>query len=64
MCIAAAIGEWQFGAAIGCKDFVYVSIGTGIGGGVIVNGKPLRGRDGFAGHFGQSSLRPVNLDTS
>ena len=50
--IAAAIGEWQYGAAIGCTDYVYVSIGTGIGGGGIVNGKPLRGRDGFAGHFG------------
>jgi len=56
--IAAAVGEGQFGAGQGCMDFVYVSIGTGIGGGGVVNGRPLRGRDGFAGHLGHMIIHP------
>ncbi len=40
---AAAIGEGKWGAAIGLENFLYFTIGTGIGGGAIVNGKPLHG---------------------
>lgn len=50
--IAAAVGEWKFGAAQGCDDFVYVTVSTGIGGGIISGGKILHGRKGMAGHIG------------
>lgn len=42
--VAAAIAEGRFGAARGCRDFVYITIGTGVGAGVIVNGLPVTGR--------------------
>ena len=54
--IAAAVGEWRFGAARGCEDFVYVTVSTGIGGGVIAGGKILNGRSGMAGHIGHMVL--------
>ena len=50
--IAAAIGEWKFGAGVGFENLVYVTVSTGIGGGVIADGKVLRGRMGMAGHIG------------
>ncbi len=40
---AAAIGEWRWGAAVGLDTFCYVTVGTGIGGGSIVNGRPIHG---------------------
>ncbi|BBE73517.1 ROK family protein [Oharaeibacter diazotrophicus] len=49
---AAALGEWRFGAAIGRRHFVYVTVSTGIGGGVVCDGRLLRGRGGLAGHVG------------
>ena len=55
--IAAAIGEWKFGAARGFDNAVYVTVSTGIGGGVIAGGKVLRGRRGMAGHVGHMSFR-------
>lgn len=48
----AAIGESRFGAAKGAKDFVMVTLGTGVGGGVFVGGKPYRGSRGFGGEVG------------
>jgi glucokinase len=54
--IAAAIGEWTFGAAKGYANAVYVTVSTGIGGGVIADGRVLRGRRGMAGHIGHMSF--------
>ncbi|MDO8964945.1 MAG: ROK family protein [Coriobacteriia bacterium] len=48
----AAIAEWRFGAAKGLKDFVMVTLGTGVGGGVFVDGRPYRGFRGFGGEIG------------
>lgn len=48
----AAIGEWQFGAGQGFDNMVAVTLGTGIGTGVIVNGSPLYGRNNAAGILG------------
>jgi glucokinase len=56
--IAAAIGEWQFGAGKGVDNLVYVTVSTGIGGGVIADGRVLRGRKGMAGHVGHMSVVP------
>ena len=56
--IAAAIGEWQFGAGRGLANMVYVTVSTGIGGGVIADGRVLRGRKGMAGHVGHMSVMP------
>jgi len=50
--IAAAIGEQVFGAAKGFQNAVVVTLGTGVGGGIIINGKILRGIDGTAGEIG------------
>lgn len=49
---AAAIGEMQFGAAKGIKDFIMITLGTGLGSGVVVNGEVVYGHDGFAGELG------------
>ena len=56
--IAAANGEWRFGAAKGLRHFVYVTVSTGIGGGVVVDGRLLRGRRGLAGHVGHMVIDP------
>lgn len=48
----AAIAEWRLGAAAGLDDVLVVTIGTGIGGGAVVNGRVARGAHGFAGEFG------------
>ena len=49
---AAAIGEWRTGAARGANDVVMITLGTGVGGGVIANGAPFRGGGGAGGEFG------------
>ena len=56
--IAAANGEWMFGAARGLQHFVYVTVSTGIGGGVVVDGRLLHGRRGMAGHVGHMIIAP------
>ena len=50
--IAAAYGEWQQGAGRGLRNLVYVTVSTGIGGGVVVDGQLLHGRLGMAAHVG------------
>jgi glucokinase len=54
----AALGEWRFGSGRGCEHFVYVTISTGIGGGIIIDNKPLLGREGMAGEVGHMTLLP------
>jgi glucokinase len=54
--IAAAIGEWKFGAGVGFQNVVFVTVSTGIGGGVIVDGHVMRGRRGMAGHVGHMAV--------
>ena len=54
--IAAAFGEWKFGAGLGLSHLVYVTVSTGIGGGVVMDGKLLRGRRGMAGHVGHMMI--------
>jgi glucokinase len=55
---AAAYGEYLFGAGQGYRDLVCLTIGTGIGGGIIANGSLLHGLHGYAGHLG---FMPVKL---
>jgi glucokinase len=49
---AALIGEWKHGAGIGSSDLVLVTLGTGVGTGVLVNGAPLRGKNFVGGNLG------------
>lgn len=56
--IAAANGEWTFGAGRGLRHLVYVTVSTGIGGGVVVDGRLLHGKRGMAGHVGHMIIAP------
>jgi glucokinase len=49
---AAAIGEMTYGVAKGMKDFIMITLGTGVGSGVVANGNLIYGHDGFAGELG------------
>ncbi len=49
---AAAIGEMTYGAARGMKDFIMITLGTGVGSGIVINGQLIYGHDGFAGELG------------
>ena len=53
---AAALGEQYFGGAKGLNNFAVITLGTGIGGGFVVNGKMLYGADGMAGEFGHLTV--------
>ncbi|MDH6308793.1 glucokinase [Dysgonomonas sp. PFB1-18] len=52
---AAAIGEMTYGAARGMKDFIVITLGTGVGSGIVVNGQLVYGHDGFAGELGHTT---------
>ena len=54
----AAIAEWRSGAARGWSDVVMVALGTGIGGGIIANGRVVRGTNGFGGEIGHMVVDP------
>ena len=55
----ATVAEWAFGAAVGVTDAVMVTLGTGIGGGVIAGGHVVRGASGFAGEIGHMVVDPT-----
>lgn len=55
---AAAIGEMIYGGAKGMKDFIVITLGTGLGSGIVVNGNLVYGHDGFAGELGHLSVKP------
>ncbi len=55
---AAALGEWRFGAGRGSSDMVYLTISTGVGGGVVSGGRLLRGKGGNAAELGQIVMVP------
>ena len=54
---AAAIGEMTYGCARGLKDFIVITLGTGVGSGIVVNGQLVYGHDGFAGELGHVIVR-------
>ena len=53
---AAAMGEMTYGAARGMKDFIMITLGTGVGSGIVINGEMVYGHDGFAGELGHTTL--------
>ena len=56
---AAALGEMTYGVTKGIKDFIMITLGTGVGSGVVVNGEMVYGHDGFAGELGHAVvIRP------
>ncbi|MEY3349704.1 MAG: hypothetical protein RLY46_1743 [Bacteroidota bacterium] len=55
---AAAIGEMMYGAAKGMKDFIMITLGTGVGSGFVANGQLIYGHDGFAGEIGHTIVIP------
>jgi len=55
---AAAFGEMLFGAARGMKDFIMITLGTGVGSGIVSSGKLIYGHDGFAGELGHTIVKP------
>ena len=54
-----ALGEWKFGAGQGARSLVLLAIGTGVGGGIVQEGRLLRGQSGFGGELGHV---PINFD--
>lgn len=57
---AAAIGEMTYGSARGMKDFVMITLGTGVGSGIVINGQMVYGHDGFAGELGHVIMKRRN----
>ena len=57
---AAAIGEMTYGAARGMKDFIMITLGTGVGSGIVINGQMVYGHAGFAGELGHVIMRREN----
>jgi len=57
---AAAIGEMAYGSARGMRDFIVITLGTGVGSGIVCNGQLVAGHDGFAGELGHVISRRYN----
>lgn len=56
----AALGESKFGSSMVSRNLVYMTVSTGVGGGIIINGQIYRGRDGGAGEFGRMIIQSVS----
>lgn len=54
----AALGEWRFGAGKGVDTLFYITLSTGVGGGLILQGQPWRGYEGMAGEIGHTAVAP------
>lgn len=59
---AAAIGEMMYGGAQGMNDFIMITLGTGVGSGIVVNGSLVYGHDGFAGEIGHIVVDPMGRE--
>ena len=59
---AAAIGEMTYGVARGMKNFIVITLGTGVGSGIVINGQLVYGSDGFAGELGHTVIRKDGRD--
>ena len=57
---AAAVGEMTYGVARGMKNFIMITLGTGVGSGIVINGQVVYGCDGFAGELGHVTMRREN----
>ena len=57
---AAAVGEMTYGAARGMKNFIMITLGTGVGSGIVINGEVVYGHDGFAGELGHTAAVRTN----
>ena len=57
-----ALGEWRFGVGRGCSPLFYMTLSTGIGGGIVNQGQLWRGADSYAGELGHISIRPDGPD--
>ena len=57
---AAAVGEMTYGVARGMKDFIMITLGTGVGSGIVIDGKVVYGHDGNAGELGHTSIVRYN----
>ena len=57
---AAAVGEMTYGAARGMKNFIMITLGTGVGSGIVINGEVVYGHDGFAGELGHTTAVRYN----
>lgn len=57
---AAALGEMTYGAARGFKDFIMITLGTGVGSGIVINGQVVYGHDGLAGELGHVIIKRNN----
>jgi glucokinase len=55
---AAAVGEMMYGCTKNIKHFITITLGTGVGSGIVIDGKILLGHDGFAGELGHTIIRP------
>lgn len=55
---AAAVGEMMYGVARGMRDFIMITLGTGVGSGIVANGQLVYGHDGFAGELGHTTIIP------